>query len=499
MSVGGVGAGAPQYTIRQTGDRSAGAASGSPDPSQHAVSEYGDSVEISQEARDLLDNPPPAEPRKPWSIMEYETPLVRGSEEEEKFRELMRSVKSQKSALMSRIEDIFKQHGISQKDYGKVKIEVDSSGRIVVGGVKDPKTAKAIEEALNSEKGLGGSLLQFRNDEKELSRQMRKYSGCSLYELTMTQQGDISKRIRDQVEEAAGDGPLPGDAYYTGLGFLGENLNHVAGSADIAELAFQGSIDFSGETNTLAEPERAIKAELEEMNRKIREEVEEYNAAVKERLEAEGVNVEKMSAEMKAEYLLDAAGIRITVDNLGTVTIEGTFSTNEENNKRGEAIAKRHAFDMLNKTEDNSYHINIFAAASKTLIDRMTDEVGEEKMGRDARVVAEIAGGVAGDIRVSSPQTEARLQKSIQDSVNRIVKDAGIAVSEPLQVEVDENGRIRATNLFEGAEETRQIQALLDQINEDAAKSGKEKLHDQEEEGNPIAGYLAKLKKVREG
>ncbi len=221
MSVGSVGAGTPQYTIRQTGDRSAGAASGSPDPSQHAVSEYGDTVEISQEARDLLENPPPSEPRKPWSIMKYETPLVRDSEEEKKFRELMGRVKSQKSDLMSRIEDIFKKHGISQKDYGKVKIEVDGSGRMVVGGVEDSKTAKAIEKALNSDKGLGKELLQFQKDERELSRQMKEYSGCSLFELTMTQQGDVAKSIRDRVEEAMKDSP-PRDEYYTNLGFLGE-------------------------------------------------------------------------------------------------------------------------------------------------------------------------------------------------------------------------------------------------------------------------------------
>ena len=395
MSVGGVGSGTPQYTVQHAGGRGARAAGGTPDSPEQMATEYGDTVAISQEARALLENPPPSGPRKPWSLMEYETPLVRDSEEEREFRELMQRVKSQKSDLMSRMEDIFKRNGIAQKDYGKVKIEVDSSGKIVVGGVKDPKKARAIEKALNADATIGQSLLQFQNDEKELSRQIQAYSGCSLFELTMTQKGDINKRIRDHVEEAMKDGPLPGDDFYKNLGFLGENLGHVVDAQDITELGFQGSIDFSGETSVLAEPERSIKEEMEAMYKKVQEDVEQYNAEVKKRLKAEGVDIEHMSAEMKAKHFLDAAGVRITVDNLGAVTIEGAFSTDEENNRKGEEIVKKHAFEMLNTTDGNSYHINIFTAAGKTLAGKMADEAGGEKMAWNARIVAEIAGGVA--------------------------------------------------------------------------------------------------------
>lgn len=424
-----------------------------------------DSVEISQEARNLLENSSSSESWKPWSMMEYETPLVPGSKEEKEFRELMKNVKSQKSDIMSQVKDVFERHGISQKDYGKVKIEVDSSGKISVGGVKDAKAAKAIEKALNSDKTLGKKLLQFQHDEKELSKQIKEYSGCTLFELTMTQQGDINKRIRDRVEETTKDCP-PLDEFYWNLGFLGENLNHVVGVQDISDLGFQGAIDFSGETNTLAEPERNIKDELDAMYQKVQEDFEQHNSEVMARMEATGI---EMTEEMKSMYLLDAANVKITVDNLGAVTIDGVFSSNADNHKKGEDIVKKRVTEMLNKTEDNSYHINIFTSSSEALIQKMADELGEEDTPLSTKVLTEINGGVVGDIRVSSPQTEVKLQDSIQESVNQMVRGAGVTLTEPLKIEIDDSGKIRATNLNDGVQDSERIQALLSRINDDVA------------------------------
>lgn len=366
-------------------------------PSGAATEESGDSVEISQEARELLEKSASSEAWRPWSMMEYETPLVGGSEEEKKFRELMKSVKSQKSDIMSQVKDIFARHGISRADYGKVKIEVDDSGKISVGGVRDAKTAKAIENALNADKTLGKKVLQFQRDEKELSKQIKEYSGCTLFELTMTQRGDVNARIRECVEGATKD-DSPDDEFYWNLGFLGENLNHVVGVQDVFDLGFQGAIDFSGETNTLAEPERNIENELEAMYRKVQEDFDRHNADVAARMEAAGI---EMTDEMKAMYFLDAAGVTITVDNLGAMTVEGLFSDNGDNHKTGEDMVRKRVTEMLNKTEDNSYHINIFTSASATLIRRMADDSGLEQTAWDARVVAEINGGAVGGIRVS--------------------------------------------------------------------------------------------------
>lgn len=495
-------------TIQHTSGKSARETTGtSASTQQKTTSTDGDSVEISQEARDLLENPPPSEPWKPWSIMEYETPLVRDSEEEKEFRELLKNVKSQKSDIMSQVNDIFKRHGISQADFGKVKIEVDSSGKIAVGGVRDPKAAKTIEKALNEDKSLGKKLLQFQRDEKELSKQIKEYSGCTLFELTMTQQGDINKRIRARVEEVMKDNP-PLDSFYHNLSFLGENLNHVVGVQDFFKLGFQGAIDFSGETNVLAEPERNIKNELETMYGKLQEEFNKHNAEVLERLEAAGVDI---TDEMKDRLLLDASKVKITVDNLGAVTIEGAFSGNADNHKKGEEILNRLVTEMLNKTEDNSYHINIFTSASDALLQRMTDDLGEENMGWDTKVVAEVANGVVGGIRVSSPKTEAKLKDSIQETVNNMVRDSGINLAESLQIEIDDNGKITATNLPEDGPEREQVLELLERINSDVDNADSDPAPEDEEDSRgkggvaswkdgilEISGQIGKLKRIRE-
>lgn len=87
-----------QHAVRETSRQTKTA-------SQTGKPESEDTVEISREARDLLDNQPASGPWKPWSVMEYETPLVSGSKEEKEFRELMKSVKSQKSEIMSQVTE----------------------------------------------------------------------------------------------------------------------------------------------------------------------------------------------------------------------------------------------------------------------------------------------------------------------------------------------------------------------------------------------------------
>ncbi|MCC8116669.1 MAG: hypothetical protein LIP18_05880, partial [Planctomycetes bacterium] len=70
-----------------------------------------------------------------------------------------------------------------------MKIEVASNGTIVVGGIKDKDLQKAVTKALNEDKSLAPKIREFQRNEQELSGLVKDYTGCSLYELTMTAKG----------------------------------------------------------------------------------------------------------------------------------------------------------------------------------------------------------------------------------------------------------------------------------------------------------------------
>lgn len=428
------------------------------DPRASANDVEMDTVEISDQAREMLEY-------KPFSVMNPKKVLHPDSEEEKKFRELLKTAKTQKSDIMTQIEDALKAAGISTGETGPMKLEVDRSGKIVVGGMKDKKTAQAIEEALNKDKTLGKKIKEFQHNEKELSKQLVDYTGCSLYELTMTQQGDINKRVRAVVEEACGEPPR--DEYYWRLSFLGETKNTVVSEDDVAALGFGGPIDFSGEVTVYSEPEKNIRETMNSLNSKINEAFGAHNDELTKRLEAAGVTLDD---DYREKYFLDLSKAKISVDNHGAVTIEGMLSKDERTHQKGVEMIEKLVREMVNETEQNSYHLNIFTEASDVLLKERADKAGlaDGDLQWDAKVVAEINNGVVGHIGVSVPAAEAGIHNELRKSVNALIADAGITLSEPVEIAVDDSGKIRATNLVEGTEEAKRVEELLERINEEA-------------------------------
>lgn len=463
-----------------------------------------DTVEISEEAAALLD-----ERNNRFAPMNPKKALEKDSAAEKKFRELLQSVKSQKSGVMSEIENALKKAGISISGLGKLKLEVDSSGRIVAGGLRDKAANRAVEKALNDVGGLGAKIKQYQADEKNLSKEIKDYTGCSLYELTMTSQGNINRRIRDTMDPE-GENNL-GDDYYWNLAFMGDTAS-VVGKEDVVALSFSGMIDFSGETRAMAEPEKTIKESMQGMFGKVTDKFAAINGDLLATMKDRGV---ELDPEFRETYLLDASRVNITVNNLGEVQIDGMLAKDRKTHDKGVEIIKQMVQEMLNETDDNSYHMNMFTAAGESMVNRMADEIGsEEGLGRDAKVTARIRNGiVTDDIKVSAPKAEAEVQKSVQEGVNQVLADAGIQLAEPLEIEVDDYGKIRAVNMPEDAEEAKKIGQLLDRLNGDVERSDaaekKEKAEEEKEKQTSfrdwdegvryIAAQLAKLNTLRQG
>ena len=399
-SVNSATQGVVQPNTRQTGASGYKAASAEDSPPS-----TGDSVEISAEARRLQEGE-----LELVSLMNPAKTMAVDSDEHKKFRALMDTVKRQKSGVMSRIESVLEKNGIDLAGLGKLKIEVDKSGRVVVGGIKNKNMAANIQKALNQEKGLAAEIAEYRKNEKELSRQVKDYTGCTLYQLTMTARGDVSEDIRSEVEQ---DGKYyMGADYYMKLGFLGSTRSFI-NADDVAALSFEGNIDFSGEISVMTDPEGEIRNAMDGMFGKIRDAFDVVNSKLLDSLEGAGAEVD---GENISKRLLDANKASITVDSRGQVKVEGRLSDDDAINRRGLEIIERLAKEMLLEVGTNSYGVNLFTAASHGLIDR---KMREEGGGSDARVVARMENGTVRDVYVASNHTENKLERQLQNMLKK--------------------------------------------------------------------------------
>lgn len=225
----------------------------------------------------------------------------------------------------------------------------------------------------------------------------------------MSERGDINERIRSQIEQ---DGKYPMDAdYYMRLGFLGSARDFI-NSDDVAALAFNGDIDFSGELGLMANPEEGVRDAMNGMFEKVRKEFDAINTKLRKRFEEAGVEV---TDEIAAKFFLNPDKASITVDNRGAVKVEGWLAGDDATNRQGLAIIERLARQMLLETGNNSYQVNLFTAASQSMIDRQARENGG---GTDARVVARMENGTVRDVYLARNHTESKLERQLQTALN---------------------------------------------------------------------------------
>lgn len=356
----------------------------------------GDSVEISAEARQKAEAD-----NDTGSLMQPAKTMTVGSGEYRRFRELMDKVKGLKSSLSSEIRDIVAKSGIDLSGKGAMKLEVDSKGNVLVGGIEDKSTARALEKALNKDRSLGKRIREYQESERELSGQISEYTGCSLYELTSASQGNISQRISGEIEQ--GGKYEMGADYYMRLGFLGDT-QQIFEMDDISGLSFTDGIDFSGEIDVLSNPEGNIKNALQGVASGIEEAFKGLNEELTKALEARGMTKDE---EGLAGYLLDLSKVSVRIDNNGGVTVNGMLSDDPDVHRKGVEIIRKFANDMLADPGDNSYHVNLFLAASRSLLNRDGADAG-------AMVVGEITGGGAGKIHTEYPPTSSTAQAMVR-------------------------------------------------------------------------------------
>ena len=353
-----------------------------------------------------------------------------------KFHDTERSIHDRLTSLMSKLK---LKPGMSNN----LKIEIDSNGRAIVGGIDDVKTARALEEAINSDKKLLKDIVAHQKEEERLSLDMREVTGTSLE--------DYASQI-DGLRRAGQDIFLEMNTVDTE--FADMLTGHYGESGGVA--------DISGQHNILENAEGTVNKMMSTVTDKITQAFYEMNNGIK-------ANVEDMEdpSQYLDDSLVDLRRLKISVDNSGNVSIEGTASKNNaETDRAAKKIIEQMFQEELQATPSTGEQHD-FQTAATYLLNTYDETFGEGNplgLGEDDRKLEVVYDHGKIESHVSSPKREAELEEEIDRSAKDALKGMGVDATD-LVIEMNDEGKLAATNLNPEDPEAKKIQTALDFLN----------------------------------
>lgn len=469
MGIDGISSGVQSdYSSHISAARGANASPTSNSASDSSGMVDGDSVSISQQARDLLASgreavmtanemlsPQEMEAQKRASLYSKDDL----NEVREKFRELMKS----KEKVYADIDEILKEQGIKLAKNDTLRIEVDSKGGVLVGGVSDAKTAKAIEKALNEDKDLVKRIRTNRNMELGISGELERITGKSLT--------SYKNRLRD----IQGGDVLPSWDIATGKRYTGDEMSRFEDQdlflvdpefmdAISEYMSIGENIDIATTGNLLSDPGEA-------MNDVFKGIISTIDAAFKgenKRTKLEDLKDFSIRTEEDQEWvdslMLSLEGVDIRIDSAGAITIEGDFADDPAKNAKWthfvEETIKTALGDNPVTGEKSAYTL-----ASERLVNLYEDQF--DQFGGAALGVTTITAGNALSIEshIANPEREEAVREEVEADVNAALEQMGMPLGIEVGVEVDEGGKIIVTGMTGDESFQEQVLGMVEILN----------------------------------
>lgn len=390
----------------------------------------------------------------------------------EQIRSELEKLSVSRRNLNGHIEAILKENGIKLGPGDKMRVET-SGGKICVGGIKDKKTRKAVEEALNRENGFADKIRDMKATERKTSDILKSETGVSLHVLSKASIGKDAKEGDVMVK-------LMGSENLDQFSFFAQNPDLVGLIRENAEL----SIDFGGGQRPFADPEGTLKAGLKKAHGKIRDRFNAINDDLMEKLKTTGA---LKDPDFDKDFLMDLDRVTIRVGSDGGVEIDGNVANDDLTNRKGKEIITELVREMMRETDDSG-ELVLFVEASQRLLDDYHNEFGSEAAD-DAVVEMEIgrdAKSAGGSLRIASPAKEAEILGGVNTEVNAIVAGMGIETDFPFDISIGDSGKLIVNNLPEAENERDTVLRIFDVIT----------MHvEQGDENDPRFGRLVKLLK----
>lgn len=349
------------------------------------------------------------------------------------------------------------QEAATGKGQGRDTVEISDLARAMAGGIKDAKTARAIEEAINNEKGLAKKIGDYQSNERGVSRDLKKATGQNLGDFkayvesyqknwysSISRKEDGSFCSTEEMANLEGHDLFFADPELTGM--IKEHIGNDSG------------IDISADSKILVNPENSMENDVQSIMREIDLEFKEHNRRLMEKAEEMGLTPEEVE-----ERKLSVAGVKVTVATDGTVEIEGMTAKDKDADQGGKNIIES-VFARSIQTNPVTQEQDPFAMTADHILRLYEEEFGEDKHNeREVKVVWEK--GMA-DTYVAAPKREAELVEGINESVGVMLKERGVdAEGLDLEFDIDKNGKILLVNPPEDGMLAKQIEAALESIN----------------------------------
>ncbi len=382
----------------------------------------------------------------------------------EQMKSLLESLKSEKSDINSLVQKHAASAGISDSDVKRLKIEVNASGKIVVGGIKDAKKAKALEQALNNENGLANRIKNFQNNEKKVQEFFEKNNigGMSL--------ASGAKNL-DHIKELALEGISPEE--------LGTVVDDPLALAAM-DLYSMGGPDFSAGSKGVADPKGALTKELEKAKKKIEELFNNANIQAEKFAGSAGQPNGAAAAEKMS---LTGATIKITAD--GGITFDGRFAKSDSANSQAEALVRMVIQEMFQDNENSGFESTAATAARQLLVNH------DAEFGEDAgkAAVMEISGNKT-SAYIDNPEKTNQINQQIKtDAATFMTKESGAKFTADM-FQVDERGKLSLVSVPD-AYDWNKAGKLLEALNIDVKVAAADRSKAKSASAITIAGLLA--------
>lgn len=365
--------------------------------------------------------------------------------------------------IHARIASLMSKPGTRRGALDQLKIEIDANGRAIVGGISDVKAARALEKAVNSDKKLLSDIVEYQDEEKRLSDDMRAVTGTSLKEyasrIDSLQRSDNkgAKLFFDLDSGEFSSSPesaiaLKDQALYAVDSEFAAMISnrYAAGSA---------AMDISGRNNILEDAEGTVNRMMTKVTGNIAQTFHDMNKGIRM-----GAGDMPDPAQYLEDSLVDLNRLKISVDNTGKVTVEGTASKNNPETDKAAKKIIAEMFEQELKANPVTGEQHDFKTAATCLLNAYDETFGEGNplgLGEDARTLETVFNHGEIESHVSSPEREAELAEEIDKSAKDALKDMGIDAAD-LVIEMNDEGRLVAANLNPDDPGAKSIRNALD-------------------------------------
>ncbi|MCD7897164.1 MAG: hypothetical protein LUG50_10915 [Planctomycetaceae bacterium] len=398
---------------------------------------------------------PMEEEPKPFNARNDRTP-EEFAQVKKDFKEKLGALVDAKNDLDSHVQAVMRKAGINLSSADGLRLEVGSDGTIYAGGIKDPKKRKAVEAALNKEKGLAKKIQEHAKDMRSLNATLREETILDMNILGRVAAGEDINLYGLGLDKLPNlemdlDSELQAFELFSGDPEMVDLLKEYTGASRVTVTA---------DASANADPEGTLRKLGKDAKAGIQRAFDGYNDRLAETMGAAGA----FDDEFMAKHSLDLSGVSITVDSNHQIVIEGTVADDPRSDAEGKRIIEEAMQEMMAQ-QDDTWTYSVFDEAAGRALMECSDSFGPDAA-PDAAVVLEIgANAPGGSVRLSSPEKEQEIREDVALEVNTLLSDMDIDVGDGFEVDVDENGTITITNLPEDELEREKILQALEMIN----------------------------------